>query len=976
MKNENDQESLIKSSNQEYPLWGWVVDYTDYIYHHPKVPIILCGLFTLTWSYILIFVYGVFLEGNTNYYRWSGDEITSKWDAYASASKDTHSSLYGLAGKSLIMPQQFQMSQVGAIIFEKEYDNVLDVEALKEVWRFEEELHSIPGWTKFCYKFPVKMFPSAAKKTLDEILDTIQKSFTYLENDTSCFSFFSIIGDIKYFFLKNNISKNNITPDLLNQSFIDSFVTNHSGKLVSTFFGTDYDNVTKSTSRIVSIMPFGLPLDGYKNKYDRTKEQLDQLAQYERVLMDKLDEFNENGSSGIKAYSGLTFAIPFRISEIVMKQIWWLIGSFGFLFVFAFIVQKSLFSSFFGVLGVFMPIPCAATSLRLVFGIQHLDSINVIGLFLICGIGADCVFIIFELFKQSQNVYGNKNTLRLAYATQRGLISLSTSLSTSAVSFLALISSGVRIMNFFGVFCFLLLLFTFIFTFTWYLGVLSIWSTQYEVKNVNIESKLDSHSVLETYTEFENQDYPNKGVFEFMYKRPHFFINAAGLPIDNYNKYERFIYHKLTPIIYFYRLPIVLLFLIWSIVFGIYATKMPTKSEMKFLPNNHPLQKAYSLAYNGFNVPILNDFSFIYVWGLEEKTYISYSDRLTIDQYGSPVFKPFNITDPEVQLFLRKAWQIILNDTTIIDHEATLLRGCSPWESWDTVFTLDKKIEWLIPFIKPFINISRFPDDFPLTVEEYNIYNIVWQGALSMISLSEPDAYIPGTLKSNTIGFSDLDNSLKYIAIKGSMKIPKDRSVDSMRDMYNKAMKLAKKIDKESPEGFEGFHTSGTWLNMVTEEELPKQIVSDVSIAFGLSSIVILISTKNLLYTILVVYSMISTIFIILGFLYFLGWTIGTNEAIMISIASGFCADFIIQPMLSMSKDRTKRTTFGKTQASMTTFGTAVSSAFITTIAAACFLYPCDVYLFPPFATFLLGSGLFGLIHGFVVLPALINIFT
>jgi hypothetical protein len=159
---------------------------------------------------------------------------------------------------------------------------------------------------------------------------------------------------------------------------------------------------------------------------------------------------------------------------------------------------------------------------------------------------------------------------------------------------------------------------------------------------------------------------------------------------------------------------------------------------------------------------------------------------------------------------------------------------------------------------------------------------------------------------------------------------------------------------------------------MVTEEQLPKQVVKDVAIACGAGAVVILLSTRSILYTLYVVYSMVSTILLTMGCLYFSGWTIGTNEAIMISIASGFCADFIIQPMLALAHDYSARSLFGKIQASLTTFCTPVSSALVTTLVAAAFLYPCQILIFPPFATFLLGSGIFGIIQGFVVLPALL----
>ena len=96
----------------------------------------------------------------------------------------------------------------------------------------------------------------------------------------------------------------------------------------------------------------------------------------------------------------------------------------------------------------------------------------------------------------------------------------------------------------------------------------------------------------------------------------------------------------------------------------------------------------------------------------------------------------------------------------------------------------------------------------------------------------------------------------------------------------------------------------------------------------------------------------------------------------MISIAAGFCADFIIQPMIAMSHDFSARSLYGKMQASLVTFCTPVSCACVTTLVAACFLYPCQILLFPPFASFLLGSGIFGTLQGFFVLPAMTMLFS
>jgi predicted RND superfamily exporter protein len=252
----------------------------------------------------------------------------------------------------------------------------------------------------------------------------------------------------------------------------------------------------------------------------------------------------------------------------------------------------------------------------------------------------------------------------------------------------------------------------------------------------------------------------------------------------------------------------------------------------------------------------------------------------------------------------------------------------------------------------------------------------LWQGALSALAYEEPDSYVPGTLKADTVGFSLEDYGLQYIGMKQNMKIPDEITIESLRALYANASELERIIQDEAvrrgiPE-MQGWMTGSAWLTMVTEEQLPKQVIKDVALAFGAGAIVIFLATLAPLYTLFVLYSMMCTIFLTMGVLYFTGWKIGTNEAIMISIASGFCADFIIQPMLALAHDYSSRSLYGKIQASLTTFCTPVSSALVTTLVAACFLYPCEILLFPPFATFLLGSGLFGIVQGFFVLPALV----
>lgn len=338
-------------------------------------------------------------------------------------------------------------------------------------------------------------------------------------------------------YLKTYYNMSNPTIDDLNAELFHDFFLNDTLRLVATYMGNDFNYTDLSSERMRSIFPFAFPLQGYKNKADRKKEQEDKLGKWQLEFLKDVDPFTKQAPYGVRAYNGFPFALNYQISDLILQQVWWLVGSFTFLFVFAVIVQKSFFTSLLGVFGVFMPIPCAVCTLKFMFHILYIDVINVIGLFLICGIGADCVFILFELFRQGKLFYQNDNRLRLAYAGQKGVIALSTSISTSAVSFLALLSSGVRIMNFFGVFCFLLLMYTFIFSFTWYLSILAIFAKYIESKPLT-ENPHNSFSTSQNNEE-ESPDYPHTNLFDFLHHWPTFNIDIAKLPIDSFNFYEK-----------------------------------------------------------------------------------------------------------------------------------------------------------------------------------------------------------------------------------------------------------------------------------------------------------------------------------------------------------------------------------------------------------------------------------------------------
>ena len=916
----------------DHKVWSCLQSYVSFTYKHPFVVLLLSFAFLVGMVAWLFGVYGFSVNAVIPNYRNFGGSIDDKWDSFASARAQTYYSTFEKNSKTIEQTTLSEMVEQGVIVYERRGKNILTVETLRDIWRLEDEIMKTKGWEDYCYK------PSGTCQKLTSLIEIIKTTIMWTKG------------------------KFNPQPEDLDDSIIASVLINQT---IAVFLGRNTTSENKYSEVMRSIVALGTPQKGYKNAADRADEQSNNIRKWGDSFVAPIKKFQKDAPNGTKAYPYIPGPADNDIEQCIVKQVLWLIGSFGFLFVFSVFHMKGFFVSIFGVIGIFFSIPCAYVSMKGILQIEHFDALNVIGLFLICGIGSDCLFILYDLVCQSSHFEGLSQEQRLGWATQHGLIALATSLSTAAISFLALCSASFRIMQFFGIFCFLELFYDFVFTFTWYLAILAIYMKYLEnkscckpkgdaeSKDLNSQPLMSSIRSVESVESIKIEEYPDTKWYDCFRKKPTFGVNSSGLNIKEYNAWERFFHNYLAPFVYFYRAPIVILFLTLAVVMGYFTFQMQSAFEIQFLDDEHPLQRGYTLLQDAFSTAYL-DFSLVYVWGTDGKAERGIKDFVKADGWGTTHFINVNFSDPRMQQAIYDSCEIFENDTTLIDHSI--------------------KTDLICPiriFQEYAINQTGH---FPVTPKEFDDINIGFQDYLfTHLGTNEPTLELwKATNQRATIGFSFDDNKLKYIAMKAPMLLPKDRSSDSLHVLYDKSQEIEKKINNLMPvKSEEGFTTSNAWTQMETQDSLEPQAIIDVAASILFACICIFISTMSISYTLFVAYSMVSVVLTIIGILYFNGWTLGVKEAIMISIASGYCADFIIQPMLAMAHDMSSLSIFGKLQNSLTMFASPVSSALCTTVAAAAFLFPSEIVVFSPFATFLCMSGGFGIVYGFIVLPAI-----
>ena len=995
----------------------WMLKYCAAVLRWPWIPILffitLVGSMT-TWVFVS---FGLNPTCNVNYHRWNGNDVTDRWDAYVGAGKETYGSVFGFFGSKFGIFRQFQLTQMSAIVYEDAdpTQNVVTVEHIREIWEFEDELSAIPGYEDFCMRIPLDSLPEIGQKIVLSVIDTMRDMLSAIDNTTNCLSFKSLITELKgYIAGMPEFEGKNVTAQDLTQEILEEFCLNATRKsrIAASYFGTDWNEEEFFSTRIRSMFIFGLPLKGYRNKHDRANEQTAKLGKWQLKFLEPVKLRNRDRRPGhVVPFQAFPFAMEYYIFEMVLKQAALLIGSFIVMFGVTVFFTRSLFIGLLGPLGCMGAIPCACALLNGVMGVRHVDILDIIAIFYLFTYGTSCMYMIFAMYWHGRSRFSGNLKRRFAYAAQRSFLSLGGSYLITVSCLLVLTFSGVKLIVFYALFSVFLMTFLSVFTFTYYLAIVGIWAVRQRRKRKESQPLIrvsESMTELDTATSMSLQaspmltnqqlssqggsssdsssldaqkgaGYPYTGVLDFLRHKPIFRVDAACMSMERTNKFERFFYMYICPLVYFYRLPIVMFVLTWSCVFGYFAFSIDKKLGVQFLDPYHELQHALNELIYGFRTS-LSDFSLVYVWGLEPKPKVTFAHKMSVTDYGAPVYRQFNITDPKVQAHINWTDKLI-HDQDFIDTAVSKDLGVNAWAFWDAILDFDRR--WVFdPVIGPIVkiifgmglNFTEPPRNMPISAAEYQAYGWLWQTLLSQSELQEPDPYFPGTVKVDTTGFSVDDYSLQYIGVKKNIRIPAQVNYSFLRSMYEKAMALEKRIEAHAIENqidFPGYVTSIAFLPMTTADELPKHTIKNLAMSVGLSALWVLIFARCPWYAIWYSLMMASNVFLVIGFVYLCGWQLGTDETLMLSSIVAFCTEMFCHPIMAIARDKTPRSTYGRMQAAMTTYCVPISSAFLTNVGAGVFMFASVIVFLKEFAGYVMVVSFASIMIGLFVLPAL-----
>lgn len=208
--------------------------------------------------------------------------------------------------------------------------------------------------------------------------------------------------------------------------------------------------------------------DNYRKQRKAMGKQLASLWQQEDGLAEQVG--NElPGADGISLYSFNRYMFEQLFEDQLLTDLN-LAGVAMIVLLFAMVLHTGSFClAVCGMVHILLSVP-AAYSLYTAIGFTYFPYINLIGIFVVAGVGVDDVYVFYDAFSQSLVLLppGTSLEIRLSWAFRRAATAMLITSATTSASFLANLVSPIPPIRVFGIFNGILIFANYAFVITWF----------------------------------------------------------------------------------------------------------------------------------------------------------------------------------------------------------------------------------------------------------------------------------------------------------------------------------------------------------------------------------------------------------------------------------------------------------------------------------------------------------------------------
>jgi hypothetical protein len=205
----------------------------------------------------------------------------------------------------------------------------------------------------------------------------------------------------------------------------------------------------KAHSARLSI-PLGMPLDGYADAFDRAEEQEAKLDAYIGTVWPAVEqlrvEYEGAGEAMALRWIASSEVLNGYFMSLLARDILFAGAALWFVILYTITHTRSIFVAVVCMVGVILCFVDACFWMIVVCGISYFDPLNVFLLFILLGLGADGIFIVFDTWEQSREalpywteLHGEEEAraYRMSYVWRRSCKAMMATNLTTALAFLS-----------------------------------------------------------------------------------------------------------------------------------------------------------------------------------------------------------------------------------------------------------------------------------------------------------------------------------------------------------------------------------------------------------------------------------------------------------------------------------------------------------------------------------------------------------
>lgn len=771
-----------------------------------------------------------------------------------------------------------------------------------------------------------------------------------------------------------------LSADVLqSESQIKSTMTVVSKGGMSASIGKEFPTQGRS-SVLRSLFYFGAPLydeasgKRFLNEQDRLDEQKEM---YHTYLQKEIIDYSESLSFpefDIYPFGSEVWRLKF--STLINGDTMFASGSVAFVFFYMAVHTRSLFVTFFGVLGVLFSFPLTMICYFFIYGIDFFQTLHMLTIFVILGIGADDIFVFVDAWNQSPaemrkaRLDPSDLVARVDWTYRRAAKAMFVTSFTTVVAFGATGLSSLMPISSFGIFAGTLVAMNYLIVITYFPPLIVLWerNIRYACRDWKTEREEKQQSIVNGDLSDKNKQKSNTGDVELEVinrERGDSLLDQVRVSVnrrmsqarqtsvqgidDMFNATERFFYSKWHYWMKRCRYIILFIFLVWMILAAYFTSQLSSLTEQeKFLKDDSILQISSEVSNTRFMVGADgNAVKVDILWGIDADEPIDREGVYFFDpmDVGKVNFVPgFSIASGAAQQYILQICEELKESNLVLNKQ--LICFMEDYKTWRLVQN------------------QTFPAVFSGDEKLQEIY--FTQNMIEFLQLRVDYA--------NMVGI-DTNGIIKFVKLRAIIDLRRFLPIPQTRPKYDEWENW---MQSKNREGFpvtmgKGMQfTSHAWGWMASEAAFFTNAIQGMLISISVAFLVLVVSTTNIVIAFYSTLTIAGIVLSVVSTMTHRGWELGVAESIAVVILVGFSVDYVVHLGNSYVEAGSHHTTRNdRMQAALREMGISVLAGGVTTFGSSLFLWGAASIFFLKFAWLMEMTVLFALLWSLCFFSAL-----